>query len=97
MCGFLFNHYNYPVMCYLHKIESRKGREMALTAITLFVMLTSEFELWKLILALELLIADKESHLHHNHTKKLIFSLGSIDYAFERNAYSVGLVDVICE
>lgn len=63
-----------------------KGRELRPIEITRFVIPTSESELWKHCLDLELLIADKESDSHYYHIKKLIFFFGSIGYAFERNA-----------
>lgn len=64
----------------------RKGRGLRPIEITLFVMPTSESELWKHSLDLELLIADKKSDSHYYHIKKLIFSLGPICYVFEINA-----------
>lgn len=75
--------------------EMCKGRELGPIEITLFVMPTSESDLWKHSLDLELLITDKKNDSHYYHIKKLIFFLASIGYAFERNAYCVGLVDNI--
>lgn len=52
-----------------------KGRELGPIEITLFVMPTSESELWKHSLDLELLITDKESDSHYYHIKNSSFLL----------------------